>query len=127
MNLSLFVSRRLSAGKQSRFTGFIVSISVIATSLSVATMIVSSAMVQGFRYEISNKLYGFWGHIQVRSIDATLGYDDDPINFNQVTPLLKVDGVNHIQRYAFKPAIIKTENEIESIVLKGVGDDYDWN
>jgi lipoprotein-releasing system permease protein len=34
--------------------------------------------------------------------------------------------VKHVQRYAFKPAIIKTKDEIESVVLKGVGSDFDW-
>jgi len=126
MNLSYFISQRLSAGKQSRFTGFIVRISVIATALSVATMIVSTCMVQGFRYEIANKLYGFWGHIQVRSVVASLGYDDDPINANQLAGLSAVPGIARVQRYAFKPAIIKTNDEIESVVLKGVGEDYDW-
>ena len=95
--------------------------------MSVATMIVSTALVQGFRYEIANKMYGFWGHVQVRSIDATMGYDDDPINVNQVSQLADLPGVKRIQRYAFKPAIIKTSEDIESIVLKGVGQDYDWN
>lgn len=126
MNLPHFISRRLTSGQRSKLSGFIIGISITATALSVATMIVSACMVQGFRFEIANKLYGFWGHIQVRSIDAPLGYDDEPINFNQVAQLGTLDGVAYIQAYAFKPAIVKTDDEIESVVLKGVGADFQW-
>ena len=126
MNLPFYISRRLAAGQRSKLSKFVIAISIAATALSVATMIVSSAMVQGFRHEIAGKLYGFWGHIQVRSVDATMGYDDEPINYNQVSHLAELDGISHLQAYAFKPAIVKTKEEIESVVLKGVGGDFDW-
>jgi lipoprotein-releasing system permease protein len=36
-------------------------------------------------------------------------------------------GVHHIQSYATKAGIIKTKDNFEGIVLKGVGSDYDWH
>ncbi|MEI6898594.1 MAG: FtsX-like permease family protein [Bacteroidota bacterium] len=36
-------------------------------------------------------------------------------------------GIRHIQIYASKAGIIKTRDEIQGVVLKGVGTDYDWS
>ncbi len=122
MNLALFLTNRIVFNQQKGFSRFIVIISLIATILSVATMIIASSMVKGFRYEIANKIYGFWGHIEIRSFETFNGYDDEPIDRDiQLEESIKaLPGVQNLVRFALKPCILKTENEIESLVLKGV-------
>ena len=63
MNIELFITRKVALEKKSGFANFIIRIAILATALSLATIIVSSSMVRGFRYEISDKIYNIWGHI----------------------------------------------------------------
>lgn len=124
MNLSLYITNRIVFNQRRGFSRFIIIISLVATVLSVATMIISSSMVKGFRYEIANKIYGFWGHIEIRSFETFNGYEDEPLVYDQKLEanIRAIPDVVHVSRFALKPCILKTENEIESLILKGVDD-----
>lgn len=129
MNFALYITKRIALSRQPSFSRFIIRIAVTATALSVAVMIIAGAMVTGFQKEISKKVFGFWGHINIRSYTDNFGFKDNPISIHQsfYPSLDKVNGIRHIQVYATKPAIIKAKSDIESIVLKGFGKDFDWS
>lgn len=129
MNIELFISRRLAFKSKKSFSRFIIRVAMIAVSLSVAIMIVAGSIVNGFQKEISEKVFGFWGHIIIRSYEENTSYGEEPISSLQsfYPSLEKEDGVRHIQVFATKAGIIKTENEIEGIVLRGIGKDFDWS
>ncbi|MEO5674904.1 MAG: FtsX-like permease family protein [Chitinophagales bacterium] len=129
MNIELFISRRLAFKSKKSFSRFIIRVAMIAVSLSVAIMIVAGSIVSGFQKEISEKVFGFWGHIIIRSYEENTSYGEEPISSVQsfYPSLEKEDGVRHIQVFATKAGIIKTENEIEGIVLRGIGKDFDWS
>ncbi len=129
MNVALFVTKRIALRRQPSFSRFIIRIAVVAIALSVSVMIIAGAMVTGFQKEVSAKVFGFWGHINIRSYTDNFGYKDQPVSIHQgfYPSLEKVDGIKHIQVYATKPGIIKTKTEIESVVIKGLGKDFDWN
>ncbi len=155
MNLERFIAKRVAATNKQSFSGLIIRIAVVAVALSLAVMIVASAVISGFKTQIGEKIFGFWGHIHITStqINRTTG-EAVPIDINQdfypsldtVGPVkyfekfaifgqeLPFDvqketkgGVSHIQVFALKPGIIKTKNEIEGIILKGLGNDFDWS
>ncbi len=155
MNLPLFIAKRVSFSTKKTFTGLIVRIAIAAVALSLAVMIISTAIISGFKLQIGEKIFGFWGHIHITSnqINRTT-MESVPISANQqflplVENLGKITytepmtmfgrelpwertkttkgGVRHIQSYALKPGIIKTKKEIEGIVLKGIGKDFDWS
>lgn len=155
MNLEYFLARRVAqSGKQS-FSRLIIRIAIVAIALSVAVMIVATSLIRGFKNEISNKIFGFWGHIHITDTSsATLTNDEAPVKVNQdfypsLDTIKQVDyyefqnifgyefedwkvkretkgGVRHIQVYANRPGVIKSKNEIEGIVVKGIGKDFDW-
>ncbi len=155
MNLPLFISRKVATGSGKRFSGIIIRIAIAAVALSVAVMIVAMAMIAGFKNEIRSKIFGFWGHIHIMhaSVGSTLEvypidkrqpfyphidtvgsitYLDYPrigesIIGNELVEKTSKDGVRHIQAFTIKPGIIKTKNEMEGIVVKGVGKDFDWS
>ena len=101
----------------------------MAVALSVAVMIVAGAIINGFQKEISEKVFGFWGHIAIRNYEESSSYGEEPVEINQpfYPSLENMDGARHIQVVATKPGIMKTENEIEGIVLRGIGKDFDWS
>lgn len=129
MNLEYFISQRLAFSSKKSFSQFIVRVAMIAVALSVAVMIVAGAVVNGFQKEISEKVFGFWGHIIIRTYEQSSSYGEEPIERNQkfYPSLDTVKGVKHIQVFATKAGIIKTQNEIEGIVLRGIGKDFDWS
>ena len=98
----------------------------MAIALSIAVMVVATVMVNGFTYEISRKIFGFWGHIQVHHFDNNKSFEDIPISRvqNFVPKLLAEKEVVNIAPYATKSGIIKTADEIEGVVVKGIDATY---
>ena len=92
-------------------------------------MIVSISIVTGFQEEIREKVIGFGSHIQISHFDSNSSPETEPINKNQAfyTTFQSVEGIKHIQVIATKAGIIKTDNQMEGIILKGVSSDYDWS
>src|SRR4029078_7809718 len=115
MNLPYFIAKRLAFTTAQSFSRLIIRVAITAVALSVAVMIVAGAIVNGFQKEISEKVFGFWGHIVIRSYEENTSYGEEPISSSQpfYPSLEKVKGVRHIQVFATKAGIIKTQNEIE--------------
>ncbi|MEP7128302.1 MAG: FtsX-like permease family protein [Chitinophagales bacterium] len=128
MKISYFISRRLAFTSGKSFSRLIIRVAVTAVALSVGVMIVAGAIVNGFQQEISEKVFGFWGHITVRSLEQGRSYGEVPVSINQsfYPGLEKVSGIRHIQVFATKAGILKTNQEMEGMVLRGIGTDFDW-
>ncbi len=130
MNTAWFITRRIAFGKRRSFSGFIITIAVAAVALSIAVMLITTATVNGFQNHISRKIFGFWGHIHISKYSLNNSYEDlNPVTvYQSFYPAIDtVPGIKHIQVYAHKAGIIKTNNEIEGVVLKGISTDFDWS
>jgi lipoprotein-releasing system permease protein len=92
-------------------------------------MIISVAVVVGFKEQIRDKVIGFVTHIQIESFSNNLSWDVSPFSVEKslIDKLHAIDGIKHVQAVASKAGIIKTEEHIQGVVLKGVGVDYDWS
>lgn len=92
-------------------------------------MLMSVAILDGFKQSIEKKLTGFASHITVTNHDANYSYQANPIEKNEEieNKILKIQGVKHIQAIAIKAGLVKTMNDTYGVVLKGVGADYDWS
>lgn len=128
MNTELFITRRIAFTKGKSFSRFIIRVAVAAVALSVMVMIIAGAMVTGFQKDISNKIFDFWGHIHIQKYTETSSYEDEPVYIHQpfYPDYKNISGISHIQIYARKAGIIKTDSDIEGIVLKGIGSDFNW-
>ena len=130
MNLEYFISKNIIKGDRNtkKFTKPIIQISIIAIALGLIVMIVALSIVGGFQREIRNKVIGFGSHIQITSYDSQNTYEASPISKDQdfYPNFKKVEGIKHIQIFATKPGIIKTNDEIYGVVVKGIGSDFDW-
>jgi len=131
LNTERFIAQRIiSADKTTnRFSVPIVRISIMAIALGLAVMILTVAIITGFKNEIQNKLIGIVSHIQITNYDANTSDEPSPISMHQpfIEQLKKNAEIKHIQVYANKSGILKTDTENEGIVLRGVGKDYDWS
>ena len=127
----MFIAKRLTSDRQNRdsISRPIVKISVLGITLGLSVMIISVAVVTGFKNEIRRKVAGFGSHIQIINYDSNNSFETIPISENQpfYPSLDSVYGIKHIEVFATKPGIIKTKTDIQGAILKGVGSDFDWS
>ncbi len=129
MNTEQFIARRLIKGGPGSFSAPVIRIAIISVALGLAVMIVSVAIVTGFQKQIRDKIVGFGSHIQIAKFDSNNSFEFEPISRNQAfyTKLQKTESIKHIQVFATKAGIIKTSEQIQGVVFKGVGTDFDWS
>jgi lipoprotein-releasing system permease protein len=129
LNPEFFIARRLIKRNTGNFSDPIIRIAIIAVALGLIVMILAIAIIIGFKHEISSKVIGFGGHIQVSNFDNNYSYEVIPIEQDPalLRQLKDIPGVKHVQSFGNKPGIIKTENDIQGVVLKGIGRDFDWD
>tara|TARA_B100002052_G_scaffold61682_1_gene54738 strand:+ start:230 stop:1453 length:1224 start_codon:yes stop_codon:yes gene_type:complete len=130
MNIEYFIAKKLFAAKENNnsYTKPILRIAIFAVSLSVAVMLISLMIVNGFKNNISSKVIGFGSHIVITKFSNNQSYESEPISINQnfLSKISNDDYIKNINVFATKAGIIKTSEEIHGVVLKGVSDDYNW-
>ncbi|MEL6866188.1 MAG: ABC transporter permease, partial [Bacteroidota bacterium] len=83
MNLAYFIARKVALANRKSFSRLIIRIAIAAIALSVAVMIIATALISGFKNQISEKIFGFWGHIHITSTTVTRTFEAAPIPLNQ--------------------------------------------
>ncbi|MBL4708279.1 MAG: ABC transporter permease [Flavobacteriales bacterium] len=128
MNFELFLAKKIIKGGKNSFSKPIIRISIVAITLGITMMTLSLSIVQGFQAEIEKKVIGFGSHIQISTYESIGLLENKPISKNRefVDSLKKIKGINHIQIFANKGAILKTEENNYMVVIKGIGQDYEW-
>jgi lipoprotein-releasing system permease protein len=131
MNFPYFIAQRLIKGRkeETSFSRPINVIAIIGIATGLAVMIISVSILTGFKQEIREKVVGFGSHIQITNFDSNISYETTPISDTQsfIPAIKKIPGIKHLQVFATKAGIIKTDEEIQGVVLKGVGSDFDWS
>jgi lipoprotein-releasing system permease protein len=131
MNFELFIARKVhftqaAGGRQAIPPA--VRIAIIGIALGLATMILAVAILTGFKKEVCNKVIGFGAHIQITHFDSNTSYATTPIMVDDalIHELQSFPNIRHVERYATIPGLLKTENEAQGIVLKGIDEHFDW-
>jgi len=130
LNLSLFIAGRLAGKKATnRFSGPIIRIAIISIALGLAVMILSVAIVTGFQKEIRDRVISFGSHAQITNYDLRYSPEGSPVSIKQdFYPYWDtIPGIRHIQTFSLKTGILKTDSDIQGVILKGVGTDFDWD
>jgi lipoprotein-releasing system permease protein len=129
LSFASFIAGRITLKSKRTFSKLIVRIAIVGIMLGLGVMILSLAIVRGFKQEIKDKVRGFDGDIKVVKYDLNTSYENssfltDDLFFKKAkTSRL----ITHIMPIATKPGIIKANNEIEGVILKGVDKTYDWS
>ena len=130
MDWKLFIARRiyLSGGKKKGVSEPAVRIAMVGIAIGLAVMIVSLAVVIGFKHQVRDKVIGMGADIVVSSIDGTDLYRMSPIvaEDSLLDVFRSLPEVSHVQRYSTKPGMIMTSDNFQGMVVKGVGQEYDW-
>lgn len=91
-------------------------------------MILTISIVLGFKKEITRKITGLSAHISISNIMYGSGGEQNPVvvSKDSLAIFKTLPGIKHIQGVAFKNGILKTKTENEGVMIKGVGEDYDF-
>ncbi|WP_194774458.1 ABC transporter permease [Pararhodonellum marinum] len=127
MNLSYFIAKRISFKRSGGFTGTIHRIAVASVSIGLAVMIIAFIILGGFQRVISDKVFSFTGHYQVQRFTSSNAFEESPTSFNSNFFQIFQDHelIRHIQEYAHKPGLLKGEEEVEGVIMKGIGPRFD--
>ena len=131
MKVAAFIANRVAFNQQRSFSRFIIRLSIIATVISVAVMIITLAFANGFQEQVSQKVFSFWGHIRIQEKQPfkALIAEETPLEKNDslIAEVRKNPRVQSVHPFATKYAILKTKDEIEGVLLKGIDTSYDFN
>lgn len=128
LKASLFIVRKLINAPQKAFSAMIMRISIIATCISVAAMILASSFVNGFQQVVADKIFSFWGHIRIEHYEpirstnaeaALIQKNDSVKQFLQSDPRIQ-----SVSSFVTHSAVLSANSSIEGIVIKGVSNDY---
>ncbi len=129
MNFPLFIAKRLYSdqGDKRKVSRPAIHIATAGVAIGLAIMIMSVCVVLGFKHTIRDKVIGFGSHIQVADFMTLQQQNQYPVvmNDSMVNVLKKIPGVKHVQRFAMKEGILKTDSDFLGVVFKGVGPDFD--
>lgn len=130
VNAEKFIADRitLSSKGKNNISKPIVKIGITGIALGISVMILTIAIVLGFKKEIITKITGITSHITINSVGINSSNERDPIKLSADTlkMLKNLPFIKHVQSIAAKNCIIKTKAENEGILLKGVSSDYDF-
>ena len=130
MNWKLFIARRIyTAGQGNRAVSKpAVRIAMAGIIIGLAVMIVSVAVAVGFKHQVRDKIVGIGADILVSGIDGAQLYQMKPIvgNDSLMQVFNQLPGVKHVQRYSSKAGMIMTSDDFYGMMLKGVGQEYDF-
>jgi len=118
LNTALEIAKRISFYKQKNYTRFIVRISIAATAISVAAILLTFSIVNGFQSTVSDKLFSFWGHLQISSVSGASLSDEA-----QVAKRFKsIPNIQSASAFLNQTMVLAKDIEIEGLNAKGIAD-----
>ena len=129
MSGSKFISNRLFSLSREHLSSTVMRLAVASVALAIAVMLIALAVVVGFKNQIRAKVIGFVAPIHIQSLDRNESYEEKPFQLDGrlLQALNQTEGIRHYQCVADKAGMIKTDDEIQGVVMKGVGPEYDWS
>lgn len=128
MNAATFISKRIFSLSKENLSSTVMRIAVASVALGIAIMLISMAVVIGFKNQIKDKVIGFVAPIHVQALNQNESIEETPFLFDSVLDArLDKSFITEIHKTANKAGIIKTDEEIQAVVLKGVDNNYNWS
>jgi lipoprotein-releasing system permease protein len=131
VRVASFIANRIAFNRQKSFSRFIIRLSIVATIISVAVMIVTLAFTNGFQETVSQKVFSFWGHIRVQykqPLKATIAEEEQIEKNDTIARAIQQNpNVVSVHPFATKYAILKTKEDMEGVLMKGLDTSYDFN
>jgi lipoprotein-releasing system permease protein len=127
LNLSYFISSRIRKGDKGSFSATIHRVAVISIVVGVTALLLAFMVLGGFQDKIKEKVYAFSGHLQISKYTVSTSYEDSEIEISeQLSTQLDTTGyIKRWQPFAFKAALLKTDEEVQGVIFKGIDYHFD--
>lgn len=129
MNFSFFIAHKLYKDKGGRqhVSRPAITIATAGVAIGLVVMLLSVFVVLGFKHTIRDKVIGFGSHIQVTNFMTQMSSDQAPIAMNDsmIKVIGGIEGVKHVERFAYKQGILKTDTDFLGVMFEGVAQEYD--
>ncbi|NVJ86023.1 MAG: ABC transporter permease [Algoriphagus sp.] len=127
MNLSYFIAKRISFSRIGGFSAIIHRIAVGSLAIGIAVSLLAFMILGGFQKTVSDKVYDFTGHYQVQRFTMSNSFEENPFSLQAdfVRNYSSIPKIEKVQSFAHKAALIKGDQEVEGVIMKGLGDDFD--
>ena len=128
MKATRFISSRLFSFSKENLSSVVMKIAVVSIALGISIMLISIAVIVGFKNQIKEKVVGFVSPIQIQVLNQNESIEETPFLYDSaLRSRLDLPFIRSIYPTANKAGLVKTEEEIHGIVLKGVAGDYNWD
>ena len=131
MSSEFFIAKRIFLNKEGerKVSPPAIRVAIISMALGLVVMILSVAIVVGFKKEVQNKVIGFGSHIQITNFDSNVSYETNPIAVSDslINEIHRMPNILHVQKFSTKPGIIKTDEDFLGVIFKGIDEDYNWD
>ena len=128
MKATRFISSRIFSLSKENLSSTVMKIAMLSIALGIAIMLISISVVVGFKNQIKDKVIGFVSPIQIQVLNQNESMEETPFVYDSlVKSRLQLPFIKSIHQTANKAGIIKTDSEIQGVVLKGVDKDYNWD
>jgi lipoprotein-releasing system permease protein len=129
MNTEYFLAKKIRKTKGKTFSSSVINIGITSIAIGVAAIILSFSILMGFKNTIKEKLFSMSAHLQVSKITLNQSFEEAPFKNNKESRALlhKNENIASINAIALKSALLKSEEEISGVLLKGVDENYDWS
>ncbi len=127
MNFERLIASRFLQRDKSSFSRPLVNIATYTIALGVVVMIMAVCILRGFQQQITDKVVAFGSHITIRSYGWVNDFDEIPatVSPDEVRTIAFLPGVKQVQAFAYKGGMLKTDDQIQGIVFKGVDSRFD--
>jgi lipoprotein-releasing system permease protein len=114
LNTAFEIAKKISFQKQKSYTRFIVRLSIAATAISVAAILLTLSIVNGFQDSISNKVYSFWGHIRISSVSGEPLFHDQKV----ISNMERLPQIKSITPFITQSTVLSYKQDIEGVMTK---------
>ena len=127
MNLPYFISKRITQEESGSFSSIISKIAIASIAIGLAAMIISFLILHGFQQTVQNKIFDFGGHLQVTKYTLSSAIEDQPVSLKSdfYQNYKDYDYIRHVQEYSHKAGLLKTDDEVHGVIIKGIGRSFD--
>ena len=125
MNFPLFVARRIRKTQDTSFSKTVTYVGIGTVAVGTAIILVSFAILFGFKSTIEDKLTNFSGDARISQISGNHSLSEIPLVRNRAweAQTIKRPEIDHIQAHVQRPGIIVGKDGLAGIVVKGIGKD----
>ena len=128
MNAATFISKRIFSLSKENLSSTVMRIAVTSVALGIAIMLISIAVVVGFKNQIKDKVIGFVAPIHIQALNQNESIEETPFLCDSLlNARLDKPFITAMYKSANKAGIIKTDDEIHTVFLKGVDAGYNWD